>query len=348
MVSKQTVTQRSLLIVACIAIAHMAMLAYVGQQSIIAPVVPSQPPVRVTVIQLAPPNSPALSPRTLTKDLEKPLPTPQVKPVVSPKPLVKPTTPAPQPKADRPKQSQPKPTVQPKPMPDVAAQANNTQSATMDSIHKSPKSTHQQKNEPIISSSSSAINGSERDLAQQLQQARMAQEREQILAQQQEQERLDQQRKQHAEQERLAEEAQAAAQRREQQKREQAERDAQKEQEQAERDAQRAKASAQSQPKTVSAGEIGWVKAPHYNPTQAAQLISTGKTQAKLTVQVNFDEQGQVVSAKVARSSGSPQLDQYVLQQTRSARAKPYRIDGVPHSFSALLPINFEINDPDE
>lgn len=147
-----------------------------------------------------------------------------------------------------------------------------------------------------------------------------------------EQERLEQQRQN---QERLEQ------QKREQSQRDQAERERKaQEQAQAERDRLAREQAARNTPRTLSQGQISWVRSPKPSYTNK-DLQGSDRV---IVVAIEADTSGRVTNVRVTKSSGVPALDQKIVRSVQNAKFKPYKENGVAYPFKAEQPFELKLN----
>lgn len=147
-----------------------------------------------------------------------------------------------------------------------------------------------------------------------------------------EQERLEQQRQN---QERLEQ------QKREQAQREQAERERKaQEQAQAERDRLAREQSARNAPRTLSQGQISWVRSPKPSYTNK-DLQGSDRL---IVVAVEADTSGRITNVRVIKSSGISALDQKIVRSVQGAKFRPYKENGVAYPFKAEQPFELKLN----
>lgn len=145
-------------------------------------------------------------------------------------------------------------------------------------------------------------------------------EKERLQQQRQNQERLDQQK-------------------REQAQRDQAERE-RKAQEQAERDRLAREQSAKNTPRTLSQGQISWVRSPKPSYTNK-DLQGSDRI---IVVSVEADASGRVTNVQVIKSSGISTLDQKIVRSVQNAKFRPYKENGVAYPFKAEQPFELKLN----
>jgi protein TonB len=93
-------------------------------------------------------------------------------------------------------------------------------------------------------------------------------------------------------------------------------------------------------PRTIPATAVEYLDppAPVY-PAASRRLSETGR----VLVRVEIDTQGRARQVLLARSSGSPRLDEAGLAAVRAARFKPYTENGQPLAVWTAVPIVFEL-----
>jgi protein TonB len=92
-------------------------------------------------------------------------------------------------------------------------------------------------------------------------------------------------------------------------------------------------------PRKVVLTDTDWVRPPAYAYPRAAQRL---REEGSVLVRIHFDAQGVPRQVELARSSGSPRLDQEVLDKARQSRAKPRHENGVPIEFVATSEAEFK------
>lgn len=157
-------------------------------------------------------------------------------------------------------------------------------------------------------------------------QEKQKREQERLEQQRQQQEQLEQQKREQAQREQLA---------REQQMREQQARD-----QQAREEAERRAQEARNTPRSLSAGQISWVRSPRPSYTNA-DLKGSDRT---IVVEIDADASGHVTNVKVIRSSGLDALDQKIVRAVRGAKFRPYKENGVAYPFKAQQPFELKLN----
>lgn len=151
---------------------------------------------------------------------------------------------------------------------------------------------------------------------------RLRKEQERLEQQRQNQERLDQQK-------------------REQAQRDQAERERKaQEQAQAERDRLAREQAARNTPRTLSQGQISWVRSPKPSYTNR-DLQGSDRV---IVVAVEADTSGRVTSVRVVKSSGISALDQKIVRSVQGAKFRPYKENGVAYPFKAEQPFELKLN----
>ena len=95
-------------------------------------------------------------------------------------------------------------------------------------------------------------------------------------------------------------------------------------------------------PKAVSIGGSGvqWSRSPR--PTYTNRDLQ-GETR-HIVVLIEADEKGNIVQARVTRSSGVAALDDKILRAVRSAKFKPYKENGVAYPIRAEQPFELTLN----
>lgn len=152
-----------------------------------------------------------------------------------------------------------------------------------------------------------------------------------------ENERLEQQRKN---QERLDQQQREQAQR-DQVQRDQAERERKaQEQAQAERDRLAREQAARNTPRTLSQGQISWVRSPKPSYTNK-DLQGSDRV---IVVAVEADTSGRITNVRVTKSSGISALDQKIVRSVKSAKFRPYKENGVAYPFKAEQPFELKLN----
>lgn len=154
--------------------------------------------------------------------------------------------------------------------------------------------------------------------------------------QKREQERLEQQR---ITQERADQQKRDQAQR-DQQARDQAQREQQARDQQAREDAERRAQEARNKPRSLSQGQISWVRSPRPSYTNA-DLKGSDRS---IVVAIDADANGQITNVRVVRSSGVDALDQKIIRAVRGAKFKPYKENGVAYPFKAEQPFDLKLN----
>ena len=133
----------------------------------------------------------------------------------------------------------------------------------------------------------------------------------------------------------------------EQQRREQALRDQQlREQQERERlenerrEQERREQQARNTPKNLSIGQISWSRTPKPSYTNR-DLQGSDRT---VVVSIEADTNGNVVNARITKSSGIDSLDQKILRSVRNAKFRPYKENGVAYPFRAEQPFELKLN----
>ena len=101
-------------------------------------------------------------------------------------------------------------------------------------------------------------------------------------------------------------------------------------------------APADTSPKSVSIGGSGvqWSRSP--KPVYSNQDLQGENRQ--VVVQIEANEKGVIVSARITRSSGVPALDEKILRAVKGAKFKPYKENGVAYPIRAVQPFDLELN----
>lgn len=157
-------------------------------------------------------------------------------------------------------------------------------------------------------------------------QEKLKREQERLEKQRQQQEQVEQQKRDQAQREQQA---------RDQQMREQQARD-----QQAREEAERRAQEARNKPRTLSQGQISWVRSPRPSYSNA-DLKDSDRT---IVVEIDADASGHVTNVKVIRSSGLDSLDQKIVRAVRGAKFKPYKENGVAYPFKAQQPFELKLN----
>lgn len=157
-------------------------------------------------------------------------------------------------------------------------------------------------------------------------QEKLKREQERLEQQRQQQERLDQQKRDQAQREQQA---------RDQQMREQQARD-----QQAREESERRAQEARNKPRSLSAGQISWVRSPRPSYTNA-DLKGSDRT---IVVSIDADSNGQITNVRIVRSSGVDALDQKIVRAVRGAKFRPYKENGVAYPFKAEQPFELKLN----
>lgn len=145
--------------------------------------------------------------------------------------------------------------------------------------------------------------------------------------------------KQKREQERL-EQQRLNQERADQQKRDQAQREQQARDQQAREESERRAQEARNTPRTLSQGQISWVRSPRPSYTNA-DLKGSDRS---IVVAIDADANGQITNVRVVRSSGVDALDQKIIRAVRGAKFKPYKENGVAYPFKAEQPFDLKLN----
>jgi protein TonB len=98
-------------------------------------------------------------------------------------------------------------------------------------------------------------------------------------------------------------------------------------------------AAAPAAPRKVVLTDTDWVRPPAYAYPRAAQKL---REEGSVVVRIHFDVNGVPKRVELARSSGSPRLDEEGLEKARLSRAKPRLENGVPIEFSATSEAEFK------
>lgn len=124
---------------------------------------------------------------------------------------------------------------------------------------------------------------------------------------------------------------------REQQQREQLERERR---ENERREQERRDQEARNKPRTLSQGQISWVRSP--KPTYTNKDLNG--SDRIVIVSIDADASGRVTSVRVVKSSGIPALDQKIVRSVQSAKFRPYKENGVAYPFKAEQPFELKLN----
>lgn len=95
-------------------------------------------------------------------------------------------------------------------------------------------------------------------------------------------------------------------------------------------------------PRSVSIGGSGvqWSRSP--KPSYTNRDLQ-GETRT-VVVLIEADEKGNIVQARITRSSGVPALDDKILRSVRSAKFKPYKENGVAYPIRAEQPFELTLS----
>ncbi|WP_445116601.1 energy transducer TonB [Acinetobacter sp. WZC-1] len=140
-----------------------------------------------------------------------------------------------------------------------------------------------------------------------------------------EKQKLEQQRQE----QQLKEQQQREQEQREQQQREQQRR------EQERLDQQRREQDNQNKARNVSKGDLSWKFKPRIDPEKLSKYISKGQ-QVSIVLLFEADAEGAVKSVRLQKSTGIPELDNYIVGQAQKSTFKAYRENGVKVPFKVI------------
>lgn len=98
-------------------------------------------------------------------------------------------------------------------------------------------------------------------------------------------------------------------------------------------------APAPAAPRKVVLTDTDWARPPGYEYPRAAERL---REEGTVVVRILFDVRGVPRQVELVRSSGSPRLDQEVLNKARQSRARPRTDNGEPFEFWATSEAEFK------
>lgn len=103
--------------------------------------------------------------------------------------------------------------------------------------------------------------------------------------------------------------------------------------EQDERDRQRREQEDRSRPRIVKSGQVSWRNKPTLVKERVAKFMTEQDGLKTVNLEITADAKGSISDVRVIQSSGIPELDNYVVKQTRATNFKPYLENGVAVPF---------------